>query len=248
MCNIHNCWQWQHNCSAFQCEGFLKQWGSVHQDSIFWCQFGLMEMTGWGSANDGSRLFQWPSVEALNLSSLSSKKKRCGEGFACNFMPILWSEKTEAFSWPIHFFFPKPLDQGTVQPATQGSRGRWLAVWYAALRTAQFPEASCISTSENQAVPYPACHRACWYKPWWFSGVGKALLVGAPACVLKLPPMVQNAAARLALNQMRRAHVYAAAPLMELHWRPEAACIRSKPLPLTYRLLAGAAASYWIIL
>ena len=55
-----------------------------------------------------------------------------------------------------------------------------------------------------------------------------ALLTGLPACAVKPLQMVQNAAARLVLNQPKRAHV---TPLfIELHWLPLAARIKFKLL------------------
>src|SRR4029434_2734174 len=68
------------------------------------------------------------------------------------------------------------------------------------------------------------------------------LLTGLPACVVKPLQMIQNAAARLVLNQTKRAHV---TPLLiELHWLPVAARIKFKSLMLAYRVLTGSAPTY----
>src|SRR4029434_3431955 len=67
-----------------------------------------------------------------------------------------------------------------------------------------------------------------------------ALLTGLRACVVKPLQMFQNAAARLVFNQPKRAHV---TPLLiELHWLPVAARIKS--LMLAYRVLDGSAPTY----
>src|SRR4029434_1154668 len=68
------------------------------------------------------------------------------------------------------------------------------------------------------------------------------LLKGLPACVVKPLQMVQNAAAHLAFNQPKSAHV---TPLLiELHWLPVAARIKFKSLMLAYRVLTGSAPTY----
>src|SRR4029434_1674481 len=69
-----------------------------------------------------------------------------------------------------------------------------------------------------------------------------ALLTGLPACMMKPLQMIQNAAARLVVNQTKRGHV---TPLLiALHWVPVAACIKFKSLMLAYRVIAGSAPTY----
>src|SRR4029434_6262674 len=69
-----------------------------------------------------------------------------------------------------------------------------------------------------------------------------ALLRGLPACVVKPLQMIQNAAARLVINQPKRAQV---TPLLiELHWLPVSARIKFMSLMLAYRVLAGSAPTY----
>ncbi|KAI2645655.1 hypothetical protein H4Q32_028702 [Labeo rohita] len=69
-----------------------------------------------------------------------------------------------------------------------------------------------------------------------------ALLADLPSCTIKLLQMIQNAAARLVFNELKRAHV---TPLfITLHWLPVAACIKFKSLMLEYRTATGSAPAY----
>ncbi len=70
-----------------------------------------------------------------------------------------------------------------------------------------------------------------------------ALLAGLPSNTIKPLQMIQNAAARLVLNEPKRAHV---TPLfVSLHWLPVAARIQFKTLMLAYRTTTGSAPTYF---
>ncbi len=70
-----------------------------------------------------------------------------------------------------------------------------------------------------------------------------ALLAGLPSNTIKPLQMIQNAAARLVLNEPKRTHV---TPLLiSLHWLPVAARIKFKTLMLAYRTTTGSAPSYF---
>ncbi len=70
-----------------------------------------------------------------------------------------------------------------------------------------------------------------------------ALLAGLPSNTIKPLQMIQNAAARLVINEPKRTHV---TPLfISLHWLPVAARIKFKTLMLAYRTTTGSAPSYF---
>ncbi len=70
-----------------------------------------------------------------------------------------------------------------------------------------------------------------------------ALLAGLPSNTIKSLQMIQNAAARLVINEPKRAHV---TPLfISLHWLPVAARIQFKTLMLAYKTTTGSAPSYF---
>ncbi len=70
-----------------------------------------------------------------------------------------------------------------------------------------------------------------------------ALLAGLPSNTIKPLQMIQNAAARLVFNELKRAHV---TPLfVSLHWLPVAARIQFKTLMLAYRTTTGSAPTYF---
>ncbi len=70
-----------------------------------------------------------------------------------------------------------------------------------------------------------------------------ALLAGLPSSTIKPLQMIQNAAARLVFNELKRAHV---TPLFVfLHWLPVAACIKFKTLMLACRTITGSAPAYF---
>ncbi len=70
-----------------------------------------------------------------------------------------------------------------------------------------------------------------------------ALLTGLPSCTIKPLQMIQNAAARLAFNESKRAHV---TPLfISSHWLSVADRIKFKTLMLAYRTTTGSAPSYF---
>ncbi len=69
-----------------------------------------------------------------------------------------------------------------------------------------------------------------------------ALLVGLPACTIKPLQLIQNAAARVVFNELKKAHV---TPLfISLHWLPIAARIKFKVLMLAYKTTTGATPIY----
>ncbi len=70
-----------------------------------------------------------------------------------------------------------------------------------------------------------------------------ALLAGLPSCTIKPLQMIQNAAARLVFNELKRAHV---TPLfVSLHCLPVAARIQFNTLMLAFRTATGSAPSYF---
>ncbi len=69
-----------------------------------------------------------------------------------------------------------------------------------------------------------------------------ALLAGLPASSIKPLQLIQNAAARLIVNEQKRTHV---TPLfINLHWLPIAARIKFKALMFAYRTTSGSAPLY----
>ncbi len=69
-----------------------------------------------------------------------------------------------------------------------------------------------------------------------------ALLAGLPASSIKPLQLIQNAAARLIFNELKRTHV---TPLfINLHWLPIAARIKFKALMFAYRTTSGSAPLY----
>ncbi len=69
-----------------------------------------------------------------------------------------------------------------------------------------------------------------------------ALLAGFPASSIKPLQLIQNAAARLIFNELKRTHV---TPLfINLHWLPIAAHIKFKALMFAYRTTSGSAPLY----
>ncbi len=69
-----------------------------------------------------------------------------------------------------------------------------------------------------------------------------ALLAGLPANSIKPLQLIQNAAARLIFNELKRTHV---TPLfINLHWLPIAARIKFKALMFAYRTTTGSAPLY----
>ncbi len=69
-----------------------------------------------------------------------------------------------------------------------------------------------------------------------------ALLAGLPASSIKPLQLIQNAAARLIFNELKRTHI---TPLfISLHWLPIAARIKFKPLMFAYRTTSGSAPLY----
>ncbi len=69
-----------------------------------------------------------------------------------------------------------------------------------------------------------------------------ALLTGLPANSIKPLQLIQNAAARLIFNELKRTHV---TPLfINLHWLPIAARIKFKALMFAYRTTTGSAPLY----
>ncbi len=69
-----------------------------------------------------------------------------------------------------------------------------------------------------------------------------ALLAGLPAGSIKPLQLIQNAAARLVFNELKRTHV---TPLfINLHWLPIAACIKFKALMFAYITTSGSAPLY----
>ncbi len=66
-----------------------------------------------------------------------------------------------------------------------------------------------------------------------------AFLAGLSACTFKPLQLIQNAAARVVFNQLKKAHV---TPLfIRLHWLPIAARIKFKVLMCAYKTTTGAA-------
>ncbi len=69
-----------------------------------------------------------------------------------------------------------------------------------------------------------------------------ALLAGLPASSIKPLPLIQNAAARLIFNELKRMHV---TPLfINLHWLPIAAHIKFKALMFAYKTTTASAPLY----
>ncbi len=69
-----------------------------------------------------------------------------------------------------------------------------------------------------------------------------ALLAGLPANSIKPLQLIQNAAARLIFNELKRTHV---TPLfINLHWLPIAARIKFKALMFAYKTTSGSAPLY----
>ncbi len=69
-----------------------------------------------------------------------------------------------------------------------------------------------------------------------------ALLAGLPANSIKPLQLIQNAAARLIFNELKRMHV---TPLfINLHWLPIAARIKFKALMFAYKTTSGSAPLY----
>ncbi len=69
-----------------------------------------------------------------------------------------------------------------------------------------------------------------------------ALLAGLPACTIKPLQLIQNAAARVVFNELKKAHV---TPLfIRLHWLPIAARIKFKVLMFAYKTTTGTAPIY----
>ncbi|XP_052354209.1 uncharacterized protein LOC127916468 [Oncorhynchus keta] len=69
-----------------------------------------------------------------------------------------------------------------------------------------------------------------------------SLLAGLPACAIKPPQLIQNAAARLVFNLPKFSHV---TPLLRsLHWLPVEARIRYKTMVLAYGAVRGTAPQY----
>ncbi len=69
-----------------------------------------------------------------------------------------------------------------------------------------------------------------------------ALLAGLPACTIKPLQLIQNAAARVVFNELKKAHV---TPLfIRLHWLPIAARIKFKVLMFAYKTTTGTAPLY----
>ncbi len=67
-------------------------------------------------------------------------------------------------------------------------------------------------------------------------------LAGLPASSIKPLQLIQNAAARLIFNELKRTHV---TPLfINLHWLPIAASIKFKALMFAYRTTSGSASLY----
>ncbi len=70
-----------------------------------------------------------------------------------------------------------------------------------------------------------------------------ALLAGLPSNTINPLQMIQNAVARLAFNEPKRAHV---TPLfVSLHWLPVSARIQFKTLMLAYRTTTGSSPTYF---
>ncbi len=69
-----------------------------------------------------------------------------------------------------------------------------------------------------------------------------ALLAGLPANSIKPTQLIQNAAARLIFNELKRTHV---TPLfISLHWLPIAAYLKFKALMFVYKTTSGSAPLY----
>ncbi len=69
-----------------------------------------------------------------------------------------------------------------------------------------------------------------------------ALLAGLSACTIKPLQLIQNAAARVVFNELKKAHV---TPLfIRLHWLPIVARIKFKVLMFAYKTTTGAAPIY----
>ncbi len=69
-----------------------------------------------------------------------------------------------------------------------------------------------------------------------------AFLAGLPASSIKPLQLIQNAAARLIFNELKRTHV---TPLfINLHWLPIAARIKFKALMFAYKTTSGSAPLY----
>ncbi len=72
-----------------------------------------------------------------------------------------------------------------------------------------------------------------------------ALFAGLPASSIKLLQLIQNAAARLIFNELKRKHV---TQFINLHWLPIAAYIKFKALMFAYRTTSGSAPLYLNVL
>ncbi len=69
-----------------------------------------------------------------------------------------------------------------------------------------------------------------------------ALLAGLPASSIKPLQLIQNAAARLIFNELKRTHI--TPQFINLHWLPIAARIKFKALMFAYRTTSGSAPLY----
>ncbi len=87
---------------------------------------------------------------------------------------------------------------------------------------------------------FTTCSGSCFVQTWLL----QCSLAGLPANSIKPLQLIQNAAARLIFNELKRTHVTPQFARINLHWLPIAARIKFKALMFAYRTTSGSAPLY----